>query len=66
METDSLGKDSSMRDFWKKIEDEKEKQGRKDKKRKGLRGKDSSAVKASVDQEGQETCLNWHLDSSSI
>ncbi len=39
-----------MRDFWKKKEDEKEKQGRK-----GLRGKDSSAVKASVDQaEGQE------------
>jgi hypothetical protein len=55
METDSLGKDSSMRDFWKKKEDEKEKQGRKEKKRKGLRGKDSSAVKASVDQEGQET-----------
>jgi hypothetical protein len=44
-----------MRNFWKKKEDEKEKQGRKEKKRKGLRGKDSSAVKASVDQEGQET-----------
>ncbi len=44
-----------MRDFWKKKEDEKEKQGRKEKTRKGLRGKDSSAVEASVDQKGQET-----------
>jgi hypothetical protein len=55
METDSLGKDSSMRDLWKKKEDEKEKQGRKEKKRKELKGKNSSALKASVDQEGQET-----------
>jgi hypothetical protein len=55
METDSLGNDSSMRDFWKKNEKEKEKQGRKEKKGKGLRGKDNSSGKASVDQEGQET-----------
>jgi hypothetical protein len=67
METDSLGNDSSMRDFWKKKEKEKEKQGRKVKKGKGLRGKDSSAGKASVDREGQETHqISETLDSDRI
>ena len=67
METDSLGKDSSMRDFWKKKETEKEKQGRKGKKGKGLRGKDNSAGKASVDQEGQETRqISKTLDSTCL
>jgi hypothetical protein len=67
METDSLGKDSSMRDFWKKKEDVKEKQGRKEKKRKGSRGKDSSAVKAGVDREGQETHqISETLDSTCL
>jgi hypothetical protein len=56
-----------MRDFWKKKEDEKEKQGRKEKKRKELRGKNSSAVKASVDQEEQETRqISETLDSTCL
>ena len=67
METDSLGKDSSMRDFWKKKEKEKEKQGRKEKRGKGSRGKDDSARKASVDREEQETHqIGETLDSTCL
>ncbi len=44
-----------------------EERGRKEKKRKGLRGKDSSAVEASVDQKGQETHqINETLDSTCL
>ena len=71
METDSLGEDSSTRDFWKKKEKEKEKekekQGRKEKKGKGARGKDDSARKASVNREGQETHqIGETLDSTCL
>jgi hypothetical protein len=66
MEVDSLEQNNSLRDYWKKKEKKTEKQGRKDRNRKGANERDSVEREADTDQEGQGTERKETLDPTCL